>query len=167
MLVPVLVLALASLPAAPQPELPTTPLVGRTADPAPHGLPLRTLAQGTRSGHPVGQLFAPSALLLRDQSAWNAFWQLHAPSDPPAVDFAREQVLAVFSGLVLSTGYSVTVERVTVGARGLNVKSLLRAPGAGCGGFFAENQPFHFVRVPRAASAVSAITLVVDVYTCP
>jgi hypothetical protein len=47
------------------------------------------------------------------------------------------------------------------------VTSLLRVPGGGCGGLFSERQPFHFVRVPRAASAVSAITLVVNVYTCP
>jgi hypothetical protein len=63
------------------------------------GAPMsRTLAEGQQSGHEE-----PLRSVIRNQDDWEAFWSNHTsremePSEPPAVDFDAEQVIAVVLG---------------------------------------------------------------------
>jgi len=54
------------------------------------------LAWGTDSG-----VRTPTQVVIRDAGAWRALWTRHAGAQgiPPAVDFDREMVIAIFAGI--------------------------------------------------------------------
>ena len=116
---------------------------------------LQTLAQGVKSGHPMGGSL-PQALVVSDAASWAAFWDLHdgpiSSTTPPAVDFEHYAVLCAFFGWFPTGGASIAVEEVALQPGGLVVAATMKIPGPGCGSFFYETHPYHFVLIPAAAA---------------
>ncbi len=63
--------------------------------------------------------------VIRDQAAWVALWKRHAGTDAvPAVDFAREMVIAIFAG-ESQVPRTLSVRSITRNASGLAVSYTL------------------------------------------
>jgi hypothetical protein len=116
----------------------------------------------TSIAHGDQQAYASAAQyeVVLDEAAWKQMWtKMHADVEPapalPKVDFAKEAVLAVFSGEKRTTGHSVEVARAEKGAGG-NVIVTVRekAPPAGAMTGASLTYPFHVVRIPRPAGKV-------------
>jgi hypothetical protein len=133
-------------PAAPTP----------TAAPAAAGpLAITTIAKGSDTEYGT----KPEDVVVRDAAAWKTLWEkANAALVPqpalPAVDFAKECVIAVFAGEKKSTGHAVEVAKVEATAAGLVVTVRETAPKAGSMTGAALTYPFHIVRVPSTAAKV-------------
>ena len=85
----------------------TAPAGSRGKGPKPRGVPFTVLAQDQFSA-----IDFPLEAVVRDQDAWDALWALHAGGEPPAVQFDREMVVAVFIGMRANTAYRVRLDRI-------------------------------------------------------
>ena len=95
-------------------------------------------------------------VVVQDAAAWRRLWLQHSPDRPmPAVDFARETVVAVFMGSRNTAGYSVTIQSVTEGGGALVVKYRETRPAPG--GVTAQvlTFPYHIVAVPKASGTTA------------
>src|SRR5262249_49508438 len=93
--------------------------------------------------------------ILKDQTAWEKFWSAHcATTKPtpriPAVDFAKEMVLAVTMGRKNSGGYAIEITGVEATANRLKIFVKRTSPAPGAITITALTAPFHFVAVPRS-----------------
>lgn len=139
-------------PASPTGASPTpTPTSAGTAQQAP----FRTLARGSASGYQE-----PGRLVFQDEAGWAAFWQEHGstslpPPERPAVDFARETVVAVLLGAKGNTCWAVEVTDATQGSGGARVEVTTYEPprDAVCG--MAITYPHHVVAIPKTAGGVT------------
>ena len=109
----------------------------------------------------VGQISGYNALehaerrVIRDRATWEAFWARAAAfrtprPAAPAVDFERHMIVVVGVGPRPSGGYTVFIERVSHGLRGLDVRATSASPGAECGVTLSITSPLHAVLVPRS-----------------
>lgn len=73
---------------------------------------------------------------------------------PPAVNFEKEEVLAVFDGERPSGGYGVSVERVVDNGSVREVSILHAAPGPSCATSEAVTSPFQIVRVKKSDNQI-------------
>jgi hypothetical protein len=92
-------------------------------------------------------------VVVRDAVAWRALWQRHAPDRPmPAIDFAKESVVAIFMGSRNTAGYSVTILSAIEGGGALIVKYHETRPTPG--GVTAQvlTFPYHIVAIPRVTA---------------
>lgn len=111
------------------------------------------LVQSNGSKHPLGTTPQGGALLISSAPELQAFWDLHmagvtgAPP-PPVVDWSQDVVVAVFAGLRLTSGYSIEITDLSLGATDLHVTTVETKPGPGCGVFFKHSQPFQLVTTP-------------------
>ncbi|MGH7631304.1 MAG: protease complex subunit PrcB family protein [Gemmatimonadales bacterium] len=103
----------------------------------------------------------PSRAVIRDSTAWAAFWtQAHALVEPappvPAVDFDKEMLLVAALGTRSSGGHAVTIDSV---ARGATLRAFVTAvaPGADCMTTMAITWPVQVVRVPRFDGSVEFV----------
>jgi hypothetical protein len=111
------------------------------------GIPFSTLAQGETSGVTVS-----ASLAIKSQKAWQTLWAQHAtasPAAPPAVDFSREIVLAVFAGERRTGGYEVTITAVEARGGGVLVTYREAKPAPGIFLIQQLTHPYHFVIIPR------------------
>jgi hypothetical protein len=115
------------------------------------------------SARPFGSfsgLRQPVRTVVRTNDAWTEMWTaIQQGTDPvppvPAIDFGREMVIIVAMGEQRSTGYGVTIERVSeAGDGGIDAIVRTRRPGNGCVVGAALTQPLDIVRVPRRDGAV-------------
>lgn len=117
-------------------------------------LPLRPVAQGAHSS-----INERRQRVVRTAAEWNKLWAEHSAlsSDktPPAVDFSKEMVLAVFLGTRTSGGYSVKITDARVVGRKLVVSAQETAPGPG-------RIRSHVITTPFAMAAVKVSKLPVE-----
>jgi hypothetical protein len=107
------------------------------------------LAQGSFSGITVA-----TNLVLRTATDWEALWGSHQSGgdpkiSPPAVDFAKEMVVAVTMGLQPTGGYSIYIHRAESCASGLKIFVVQQLPAPDDNVTQALSAPFHFVAVPE------------------
>jgi hypothetical protein len=56
---------------------------------------------------------APSVERIMDDASWTALWRRHDPaSPPPAIDFSKAMVIAIFTGSVSASVYGIHLEGV-------------------------------------------------------
>jgi PrcB C-terminal len=110
------------------------------------------------SGQGLGD---PTRAVIRDSTAWTAFWtQAHALVEPappaPAVSFADSMLLVAALGTRSSGGYTVSIDSV---ARGATLRAFVTTvtPGPDCVTTMAINWPVQVVRVPRFDGSVEFI----------
>jgi hypothetical protein len=67
--------------------------------------PPRVIDKGDQSN-----VDAARQVMVRDAAAWSALWKQHSPDrPPPAIDFRRDMVAAVFLGSRPSAGFAVEI----------------------------------------------------------
>ena len=113
-------------------------------------MPMTTVAEGQNSG-----ITEPKQAIVRTAAEWNALWKSHAGSQmPPAIDFKKEMVLAVFLGERPTGGFRVQIVDAQRDGNALVVRYAERRPGADSIVTQALTSPFYIVRVPRHEGAV-------------
>ena len=116
------------------------------------GLPLTPVAQGAGS-----QIMELRQEVAGTTEAWQALWKEHSATPIPVseIDFSQFMVVGVFLGTRPTAGFSVEITAVTVRDGTIVVAYDERRPDPG--GVTAQvlTSPFHIVRVPRAAGAVT------------
>jgi VWFA-related protein len=121
-----------------------------SAAPARNEAAMRTVARGVAS-----RVDDARQVVARTDAEWNAVWRAHDADHPaPAVDFAREMVVGVFSGSRPTAGYGVAITGVREEGDTLVVSYRESRPIPG--GITAQvlTSPFHLVAVPRHAGDV-------------
>jgi hypothetical protein len=129
-----------------------TTLATLLAGATPSRVPFVTLAAGAYSG-----IAAPTQAVVRDMATWEALWSQHTsnivpPLAAPAIDFAREMVLAVVLGTRPTGGYSIRIIGVRpplVEGGAMVVRVAENSPPPGAIVTQALTSPFHFVTIPR------------------
>jgi hypothetical protein len=114
-----------------------------------------TVLKGHRSG-----VRESVQTVARNQAEWSALWKRHAsiepnPPLPPAVDFAKEIVVAVFLGEKPTGGHDIEITSVEQRDGSLLVSFVERSPQPGGVTTQALTQPFHMVKV--AAQSVARV----------
>ena len=126
---------------------------GHAAKAASAALQLRPVAQGAHSS-----INERRQSVIRTAAEWNKLWAEHSAlsSDktPPAVDFSKEMVLAVFLGTRTSGGYSVKVTDARVVGKKLMVSAEETAPGPGRIRSHVITSPFAMVAVKASKQPV-------------
>lgn len=124
-------------------EIATTEIAMKPTIPAT----FRSVGKGYRSG-----VRAPLQIVARSQNEWAALWRQHASGDlssrpPPAIDFEKEVVVALFLGEKPTGGYDVQISRAEQTNDGLIIYYREKDPPPGGMVVQALTQPFHIVRI--------------------
>jgi hypothetical protein len=114
----------------------------------------RSVGKGYRSG-----VRAPLQIVARSQNEWTALWRQHASGDsssrpPPAIDFEKEVVVALFLGERPTGGYDVQISRAEQTNDGLTIYYREKDPPLGGMVIQALTQPFHIVRIIGEVNSV-------------
>ena len=89
-------------------------------------------------------------IVARTAAEWQALWQRHAPGRPaPAVDFAKNMVVAVFLGSRPSGGFQVEITGVRTEGKCWLSQWAERRPAPGQIAAQVMTAPAHIVTVPR------------------
>jgi len=113
-------------------------------------LSVRSLAKGAFSG-----VKDPRQEVIRDAAAWGKVWKQHSASAGsvekiPAVDFAKEMVIAVTMGIKRTGGYMIEIARVEPTEKSLKIFVKRTSPPPGSLSIQVLTAPFHFVAVPKS-----------------
>jgi hypothetical protein len=93
------------------------------------------------------QIETSRTVAVRTTAEWAALWKDHAgEGKPPAVDFARSIVIAVFAGSRPTGGHSVEITRIEERDEELLVSYRERQPGPDDIVTQILTSPFHIVR---------------------
>ena len=115
-------------------------------------VPMRAVAKGV-----VSQVDAPRQVVVRTAEEWARLWsgQSLDATTPPAVDFSKEMVVAVYLGSRPTAGYSVDI--ASVGEEGGKIVVKYRETKPQRGMMLAQiiTSPFAVVAVPKAAGEVT------------
>lgn len=92
----------------------------------------------------------PQEMVFTDAAAWESFRQQYPGLSLPDVDFATQNVAAVFLGVRNTGGYSVRIDRITYDseARHTRLFATERQPGPGCIVTQALTYPLDIVVFP-------------------
>lgn len=90
--------------------------------------------------------------VARNQTEWSALWKRHASIEPnlappPAIDFSKEIVVAVFLGEKPTGGYDIAIVSAERSDGTLLISFVEKNPRPGAMVTQAFTQPFHIVRV--------------------
>ena len=101
-------------------------------------------------------------LVIRDASAWEAFWddlaaRIEPWPDPPAIDFATHMVIAATMGQRTSGGFVISVEEVAEKDGTLYAKVQEVTPGVLCITTDVITAPAVAVLVPRHSGPVAFV----------
>ena len=114
-------------------------------------MPFTTIARGGMS-----QVDSARTVVVRTAPEWTELWKEHAGStNPPAVDFTKTMVLAVFAGMRPSGGYAVEITQIEKNDGPIVVTYRERKPGPDDITTQALTFPFHIVRTDAHAGEVS------------
>jgi hypothetical protein len=87
---------------------------------------------------------------------WDEMFMGNGPTRP-SIDFARDEVLAVFNGTHSTTGHAVTVSDIK-DADGVRTVTILRyVPGEACAVSSQITSPYAIVRAPKSALPIQRI----------
>ena len=110
---------------------------------------------------------APSTVVIRDQPAWDAFWQAHAPGGgvAPAVDFSQKMLIGVFWGAGYSgcTQYVSAIDSVNLRIDGVNTTGVIEVEvGAlpGLGNCLTLVFPLQMIEIDTTSTPVDFIGMV-------
>ena len=119
------------------------------AEGAVKDLPFKTIEQGSQSG-----ISDRKFVTVSTDADWSDLWRKHTANILPApvrakVDFAKEMVIAAFSGQRNSGGYTIKIERIESTPRETIVRIKESSPPPGSINTMAITQPFKIVRVSK------------------
>lgn len=134
-----------------------TTVIGRRAEAPARAVPMVTISRGPDTGYRTSS-GAVESRVIETSAEWRRFWSEHETTGatPPAVDFSREQVLAVFAGDCPSEGHSLRIRAVLERHDGSREVRYERArPGPGDSPRAVPTRPFHLIRAPRSSGPVA------------
>ncbi|MEE8419749.1 MAG: protease complex subunit PrcB family protein [Dehalococcoidales bacterium] len=122
-------------------------------------LSFETIDKGSSSGIETGE-----RLVIESAADWEDLWGEHTALRTPApalpgIDFSRQMVIAVFSGLKSTGGYSVEITEIRATNRELNIVYQVTEPGPDDMVTEAETQPFHIIKIGRVDGLSAVFTL--------
>ncbi len=116
----------------------------------PAQMTFTTLARGDHS-----QVEEPRQVVARSAGEWASLWKAHGGTGkPPAVDFARSMVIAVFLGTRPTAGHSVEILRIEKQGAALVVTYQEGRPAPDAMVAQVLTAPFHIVRTEPHAGPV-------------
>ena len=93
---------------------------------------------------------SPRQAVIKSAAEFETLWRAHAPGRPvPAVDFAKNIVLAVFLGSRPSSGFAVQITSAERAGDALVVTWTERRPGPDQMAAQVMTAPAHLVTVPQ------------------
>jgi hypothetical protein len=114
------------------------------------GVPMRTVDKGQSS-----QIDVPKQVSARTADDWARLWTGHAGGrTPPAVDFTKEVVAAVFLGSRPSAGYAVDIVRARQEGVALVVSYKETRPAPDSVAAQVLTSPYHIVAIPAGSATV-------------
>lgn len=119
---------------------------------------------------PTDILTSRKNYIFRNQDDFTAFWELiygndPAAKNPPVIPFARDQVVAVISGVKSTGGYEIYIRDVIETPEERVIEIVSRIPGEDCQVTEALTNPFHIIRVKKTDKPLRAVEIE-DVYRC-
>jgi hypothetical protein len=100
-----------------------------------------------------GNVDEPRQAVARTPAEWAALWRQHAPDRPqPAVDFAREMVVAVFMGSRSTGGFAVEIVSAREEGGAFVVRYRERRPPPGAMLAQVITSPYHIIAVPQSSA---------------
>ena len=95
-------------------------------------------------------------VVVRTQAEWNKLWTEHGGDrQKPAVDFAKEMVLAVFLGSRPSAGYNISIVSTVQKDGKMIVQYQESMPAKGMMTAQVLTSPYHLVAIPKVAGQVA------------
>lgn len=91
---------------------------------------------------------------VEDEAAWKALWRTLSSGPPPAVDFAKERLVAVFLGPRPAGGYSVEFVDILTTSTRLVVRYREQIPPPGQAPREGATAPYAIKAVPRTDAPV-------------
>ncbi len=116
----------------------------------PVPLAFTTIARGDQSG-----IEEARQVVARSAADWATLWKEHGgEGKPPAVDWNRSMIIAVFQGTRPSAGHTVEITRIE--KRGGEIVVSYREQGPAPGDLVAQvlTAPFHIVRTASDTARV-------------
>jgi hypothetical protein len=94
--------------------------------------------------------------VVRDDRAWRSLWsRVYAHEEPPPaikrIDFRREMVVVVAAGVQRSGGHRISIDRISVRGKRLEIRYHRSCPGPGKFSTTMLSQPIQAVRVRKTA----------------
>ena len=126
---------------------PADAAAAQAASNLPNKVSFQTVAKGFRSG-----IRESLQTVARSQSDWEDLWRKHVsnqtnPPPPPAIDFTKDIVAAVFLGERPTGGYEIDIVSAEQSDGSLTISFEEKRPRPGGIQTQAFTQPFHIVRV--------------------
>jgi PrcB C-terminal len=113
--------------------------------------PTRSLDRGTQSDISIQRQVS-----VRDDAEWEMLWRLHAATrQRPAVDFASEMVVGVFTGARPTAGFSVEIAGYRQSGNSVVVQYRESSPARGALTAQVLTAPFHLVAIPKQTGDVT------------
>ena len=95
------------------------------------------------------------AIAIRSERRWRKVWDQLGEGEPPAINFAREMLIAVTQGPQPSGGHAIRIRRIQpTGGSVWRVSVSETEPGRGCPSTGVMTNPYHVVRVRRSSARV-------------
>lgn len=110
-------------------------------------------APGRWSG-PYGGAVEPGERVIEAAGPWNELWSRLSRETPPAVDFEKTRVAAIFAGTRPTAGYRARLVEVLEQKDRLVVRWLEEGPAPGEAVAEGETAPFLLVSLPKDARPV-------------
>lgn len=116
----------------------------------PKRISFTLLAEGMQSG-----IEEERREVIRDDDAFQALWARHSAGmdpapPPPAIDFSREMLIAVFAGVQATAGYRWTLQSLSEANGSLAVHLRFDRPGPDCAVAQVLTQPYLLVKTDRS-----------------
>ncbi len=97
--------------------------------------------------------------VIRSEADWGGLWNRTRsdilPMPPtPRVDFGNDMIIAVFSGIKNTGGFSITITRITETKGTIKVFFEETSPGPSCVVTQALTSPYHIARIRKSVKAV-------------
>lgn len=120
----------------------------------------RTLDSG--GDGPTDVLVQRKNYIFRDKDDYLAFWELLHGNDPsaksaPFVNFARDHVIAVVSGVKATGGYDIYIQDIIEEVEERVIETVIVSPGDGCPVSQALSNPYHMVVVKKTDKPLRAV----------
>lgn len=132
-----------------------SPASAPEGEPIPDGpVPFTVLEEGANAK----DIIEGKNYVIQNEEELSLLWSMIYGEDAPpmpAVDFATEEVLAVFAGEQATGGYDISVKDI-VQENGTRVVTILHEmPEEGCMTTQAITSPFELVRVPAGSGSIT------------
>jgi hypothetical protein len=109
----------------------------------------KTLAKYTSCGHTEKKNY-----VVTSYEQWDRLWGIVASNSyprpsPPDVDFTRHTLIAVFQGFEPSSGYDITITKLTKSDDSVFVLVKEDMPEDACKEMLVTMQPFHIILIKK------------------